>query len=145
GYPTRCDRLRPEREGDAWGHTVSRNRERARTQTDRGPSAFQPAGSGHRLDPVAGGECEHRTGVREGRPQRISTARAPTYKCRRPALVVGRCEQYQYDRPRRHAAWPTQDTDRFGRRKPSGVSRTVQDSDVHSDWHWVSPALKKII
>jgi hypothetical protein len=53
------------------------------------PPAARPAGQGRRLDPVAGGERAHLTRVREGRPQRISTGRAPAHPRRRPALVVG--------------------------------------------------------
>src|SRR5215203_314630 len=39
-----------------------------------------------------GGERAHPTGVRGGRPQRISTSRASAHNRRRPALVVGGCE-----------------------------------------------------
>src|SRR5262245_44130572 len=63
---------------------------------------------GRRLDPVAGRERAHRTGVREGRPQRISTGRASAHKCGRPALVVGGREWYQHGRPSRDAARPPQ-------------------------------------
>src|ERR1700682_6133405 len=34
----------------------------------------------------------HRTGVRSGRPQRISTCRTSAHNRRRPPLVVGGCE-----------------------------------------------------
>src|SRR3954451_23065455 len=38
------------------------------------------------------GERAHCTGVRGGRPQRISTCRASAHNRRRPPLVVGGCE-----------------------------------------------------
>ena len=62
-------------------HAIRGNRERGCTQADRGPSASRLVGSytQHRLDPVAGGERAHRTGVREGRAQRISTGRASAH------------------------------------------------------------------
>jgi hypothetical protein len=65
-HPVRCNRLRPEHERNPRRHTVCCNRERARTQTDRGPPASRSTSPGRRLDPVAGGERAHRAGVREG-------------------------------------------------------------------------------
>jgi hypothetical protein len=73
-------------------YTVLRRRERAGTQADRGPCASRSAGPGRGPDPIPGGERAHRTGVRGGRPQTISTGRTSAHNRRRPALVVGGLE-----------------------------------------------------
>jgi pimeloyl-ACP methyl ester carboxylesterase len=36
----------------------------------------------------------------------------------------------------RDAARPAQGADRVGQRRPPGLPRTFQDSEVHSAWHW---------
>ena len=54
---------------------------------------------------------------------------------RRCALVVGGRERHQYNRHRRDATRPAQDSDRVGQCQPSGLPRMrdVQaDGDVHS-------------
>jgi Family of unknown function (DUF6130) len=59
---------------------------------------------GHRLDSVSGGERAYRASVRHRRAQRISTGRASAHTLRRPALVVGGPEWYQYNRLGRSTA-----------------------------------------
>src|SRR5690348_1776407 len=57
--------------------------------TDCGPSACCGTPAWDRLNPVSGGERAHRTSVRDGGAQRISTGWTSPYTRRRPALVVG--------------------------------------------------------
>jgi len=66
--------------------------------------------------PVPGGERASFTGVRAGRPQRISTRRASAHQRQRPALVVGGCERQQYSRHSWFSARRAQGEDRLGRR-----------------------------
>ena len=91
----------------------------------------------------------HRTGVREGRPQCLSTSRASTRACGRPALVVGRRERHQHHRSGWDAAGSAQDPDRVGERQSRSLPRAVRDGDVHhtegSVWLSFSLSLKEVL